>query len=311
MYKIGTKTAYTATIVGELTTPSAHPITINKGWNWIGFPCNRNVSVTAAMSGFSPKNQDVIKGRNGYATCYSFGNYNYWYGTLNTLEPGQGYMYNSRNNTPKTLVFQTGREDATNANITSENNFFQPSEDYADNMALTAVVEMDGRELRSNDYELAAFVGDECRGSVKLMYVEPIDRYVAFLTVFGEQEEELRFRLTDGVASGLSTDRLAYIVDDIVGELDNPVVLHFGPIDVEENASANVRIYPNPSEGIFNIEGQNIRKVEVFNALGQSVYAKDTESGLMMIDLTNRAAGIYLVRIVTDDGIVNQQIMKK
>ena len=307
MYKIATKVACTAMIEGNVTTPSRHPITINKGWNSIGFPCSQSVSVNVALSGFTPKNNDMIKGINSYAT-FSNGT---WSGTLNSLEPGQGYMYGSKNRTPKTLVFQTGRGEDAIANITPENNFFQPSEDYADNMTLTAVVELDGVELRSDDYELAAFVGDECRGSVKLMYVESIDRYITFLTIFGDQEEDLHFRLTDGIATSLSTDRLAYANDDILGSLDNPVVLHFGPMDVEENAMADVKVYPNPSEGIFNIEGQNIRKVEVFNALGQPVYAKDSENGLMMIDLMNHAAGIYLVRVVTDNGIVNHQVMKR
>jgi PKD repeat protein len=307
MYKIGTKTACNATVVGFVTTPSEHPITINRGWNWIGFPCSQSVSVDVAMSGFTPRNNDVIKGIHSYAT-YSNGT---WSGTLNTLEPGQGYMYGTKNNTPKTLVFQTGRGDVANPNITPENNYFQPVADYADNMTLTAVVEIEGKELRSEDYELAAFVGDECRGSVKLMYVEPVDRYIAFLTVFGDEEENLSFRLTDGVASGISTDLLTYAVDGIVGELDNPVVLHFGPIDVEENASVNVRIYPNPSEGIFNIEGSNIKRVEVFNALGQPVCTMETDSSLLKLDLTSHASGIYLIRVITSDGIKSHQVMKR
>ena len=305
MYKIGTKTACSATIEGEATDPSNHPITINRGWNSIGFPCDHSVSVNVAMSGFTPKNNDIIKGINSYAT-YSNGT---WSGTLNTLEPGQGYMYGSKSNTPKILVFQPGRGEATYANITPENNYYQPADDYADNMTVVAVVELNGEELRSADYELAAFVGDECRGSVRVMYVASIDRYVAFLTVFGEQEEGLHFRLTDGFASSLSVDRLAYTVDDIVGTLDNPVVLHFGPMDVEENASADVKIYPNPSEGIFNIEGQNIRKVEVFNAFGQAVYAKDTEDGLMTIDLTNCATGVYTLRLIKGDKTMVRKIV--
>ena len=312
MYKIRTSAACNATIVGYATMPSNHPISINNGWNWIGFPCGQNVSVDVAMSGFMPENNDIIKGRNGYTTYYSDGNYNMWYGTLSTFEPGTGYMYRSNSSTQKTLVFQTGRGDAANANITPENNVFRPAEeDYADNMTLTAVVELGGEELRSEGYELAAFVGEECRGSVRLMYIEPIDRYIAFLTIFGEQEEDLHFRLTDGAVSNLSTDRLAYVADGIVGSLDNPFVVHFETMDVNESASKDVKVYPNPSEGIFNIEGQNIRKVEVFNAFGQPVYSEETESGFMKLDLTNRAAGIYLIRIVTNGGILNHQIIKK
>ena len=312
MYKIRTNAECNAIVEGWLANPADHPITINNGWNWIGFPCNQNVGVDEAMSGFTPENNDIIKSRNGYSTYYSDGNYNMWYGTLNTLESGKGYMYRSNSATQKTLVFATGRGDGYEDNITPESNTFRPADgDFADNMTLTAVVEMDGEELRSEDYELAAFVGNECRGSVRLMYVEPVDRYIAFLTIFGEQDEELYFQLTDGVAGSLASDQMAFAADGIVGTLDNPFVMHFGTLDVDESALANVKVYPNPSEGIFNIEGQNIRKVEVFNAFGQSVYSEETRNGFMKLDLTNRAAGIYLIRIVTNEGIMNHQIIKK
>ena len=312
MYKIHTNAACDAIIVGDVALPSDHPIEINNGWNWVGFPCSQSVSVDVAMSGFSPENNDIIKGRNGFTTYYSDGNYTMWFGTLNIFEPGQGYMYRSNSITQKSLVFETSRGEGYNDNITPENNVFRPADgSFADNMTFTAVVELDGIELRSEDYELAAFVGDECRGSVKLMYVEPFNRYIAFLTIFGEQEEDLHFQLTDGVAMSFSTDQLSYVVDGIMGTLDNPIVLHFGTMDVDENALVNVRVYPNPSEGIFNIEGKNIRKVEVFNMFGQPIYSEGTGNGFLKLDLTSRAAGIYLIRIVTDNGIWNNQIIKR
>ncbi len=77
-----------------------------------------------------------------------------------------------------------------------ENNFFKPSVgNFADNMVVMAVLDMNGEELRGEHYELAAFAGDECRGSVKLLYVDVIDRYVAFLMVFGEQDDLLTIDL--------------------------------------------------------------------------------------------------------------------
>jgi hypothetical protein len=82
-------------------------------------------------------------------------------------------------------------------------------------------------------------------------------------------------------------------------------------LEIDENNFENVKVYPNPSDGIFNIEGQNIRKIEVFNAFGQPVCSKKTENGFVKIDLTDCAAGIYLIRIVTDDGIWNHQIVRK
>ncbi|MCR5659729.1 MAG: leucine-rich repeat protein [Bacteroidales bacterium] len=312
MYKIRTNAACNATIAGMATMPSSHPISIKNGWNWIGFPCNQNVSVDVAMSGFTPENNDVLKGRNGFTTYYSDDNYSMWYGTLNTLEPGKGYMYRSNSATQKTLVFQSGRGEATTENVTTENNYFQPaSGDFADNMTITAVLELDGEELHSEDYELAAFVGDECRGSVKLLYVEPVNRYVAFLIVFGEPSETLHFRLTDGRQTELSVDEVTFVADGMVGTLAEPMTLHFGMTQVNENELPDVMVYPNPSQGVFNIQGQGIRKVEVFNAFGQVVVSEETSNDNMQVDLSRYANGYYMLRVITDNGIRNSQLIKK
>lgn len=312
MYKIRTNAACNASIVGALSVPANHPITIKNGWNWIGFPCNQNMNVDVALSGFTPENNDVIKGRNGFTTYYSDENYSMWYGTLNTLEPGKGYMYRSNSTTQKTLVFQTGRGETTMENVTTENNIFQPTDgDFADNMTITAVLELDDEELRSEDYELAAFVGDECRGSVRLMYVEPVNHYIAFLTVFGEPSETLYFRLTDGTQTELSMDEITFAADGMEGTLSEPMTLRFGTTKLDENELSKVLVYPNPSNGVFNIQGQGIRKIEVFNAFGQAVVSEETSNDHLQIDLRRYADGCYMLRIVTDNGISNRQLIKK
>ena len=312
MYKIRTNASCNATVIGMATTPSDHPINITNGWNWIGFPCNQNVNVDAAMSGFTPENNDVIKGRNGFTTYYSDGNNTMWFGTLNVLESGKGYLYQSNSSDSKTLVFQTGRGEATGENVTTEHNNFQPAdEDFADNMTITAVLELDGEELRSNEYELAAFVGNECRGSVKLMYVEPINRFIAFLTVFGESSEKLHFRLTDGTQTIISTDEVTFAVDGMIGSLAEPKTLHFGNTQVGENELSKVMVYPNPSKNVFNIQGLGIRKIEVFNVFGQAIISEETSNDDVQIDLSRYADGCYMLRVVTDNGITNSQLIKQ
>ena len=312
MYKIRTNAACNAVMVGHAALPANHPININGGWNWIGFPCNQSVSVNDAMSGFTPVANDVIKGRNGSTTYVSYGSTSLWYGTLNTLEPGQGYMYKSNSNTSKTLVFQTGRGEETLTDVTEENSFFTPNtDDFSDNMLVTAVIDLDGQELRSEDYEVAAYVGNECRGSVGLMYVEPFDRYVAFLLVFGEAEEEIHFVLTDGNNVAWSDGLLTYTADGMEGTVTEPVTLHFGTLGLNDNEHDFVNIFPNPSNGIFNIEGNELRKIEVVNAFGQTVLLREVENNIVQIDLSGKAAGVYLLRVITNNGITTKQIVKE
>jgi len=313
MYKILTNYDCEAYMYGYVANPADHPITIENGWNWIGFPCAQAVNLEDAMADFAPENNDIIKGKEGFATYYSEGDTSIWYGSLNSLEPGQGYMYQSHGTEPKTLTFQMGRGDAVLANITPEGNVFRPrGERYADNMTVTAIVELDGTELRSDDYELAAFAGDECRGSVKLMYVAPIDRYVAFLTVFGEGEETLRFRLTNGMETVFSDNELSFVSDGVMGSLAQPYVVQFGNLTgIGDSTTASVKVYPNPSNGTYYIEGQGINRIEVYDGLGQLIQSEENCNDFMQIDLRNHADGVYVLRVIANDGVTNNRIIKQ
>lgn len=310
MYMIRTDAACQATVTGQAASPANHSVTLNPGWNWIGFMGQQPVSVGAAMSGVTPEGNDVVKGRNSYATYYA-GDGN-WYGTLNTLEPGQGYMYQSNSNAAQTLTYNTGRAGDTGVNLTPEHNVFRPAADnHAHNMTVTAVVEADGAELRSGLYELAAFVGDDCRGSVKLIHVEALDRYVAFLTVFGEPDEPLAFRLTDGTATALAAETMAFSIDGTRGSLTNPCVLRFGSLSVEDMSLPQVSVYPNPSDGVFCVEGRDIERVEAYNTLGQLVLRQETHADRLKVDLSSRAHGVYTLRVVTTQGVSLHTVITK
>ena len=313
MYKVRTSAQLTSEFSGTSAVPSDHPITINNNWNWIGFPCNHEVSVEVAMSAFTPNHLDQIKSlNNGYTTYYNTGSVSMWYGTLNTLIPGEGYMYKSTSTESKTLTFQTGRGETVAENITPQGNVFLPEEtSFSDNMTVTAVVDLEGNELRNSEYEVAVFVGNECRGSVKMMYVEPLDRYFAFLLIAGDEEQTMRFVLTDGKETSWSNDYLMYSSDATIGNLAEPTVLHFGPLGVNDNNDQYVNVFPNPTNGIFNIEGNNIRKVEIINAYGQIVYSKEIKAENIQLDLSNYSIGTYMLRVVTDNGISTKQIIKK
>ena len=312
MYKVRTSADCEAVITGLPARLENHPVPIHSGWNWIGFPGDQNVLLRTAMGGFNPEPNDVIKGRNSFATYFCENGYEMWYGTLNTLEPGKGYMYRSFSTTPKTLTFQSSRGETEAENNTDDNKVYRADGGaFADNMTVVAVVELDNMELRSDDYEVAAFVGDECRGSVKLMYVEPIGRYVAFLTVFGEASEMVRFRLTNGLETSLSMDELAFVNDGMAGSLSEPVTLRFGTLGVEQLGSTRVTVSPNPSEGVFRITSEGLQKVEVFNSLGQQVLSEVVFSNGHELDLKSQSSGLYLLRVQTTNGVYSQQIVKQ
>lgn len=76
-------------------------------------------------------------------------------------------------------------------------------------------------------------------------------------------------------------------------------------------------IYPNPSNGNFNIVFENkvsLPKINVYNAFGQVVYSFISINDLSdyQLDLTHLAKGIYSIKITTKDGFTaNQNVIKQ
>ena len=101
MYMIQVSATCTFTLTGVPVDPSDYVITIHQGATWIGFPSGESMTVTTAFAGLNPENGDVVKGKMGNATF----NGTSWIGVLNTLEPGQGYIYMSKATSEKTFTF--------------------------------------------------------------------------------------------------------------------------------------------------------------------------------------------------------------
>ena len=70
---------------------------------------------------------------------------------------------------------------------------------------------------------------------------------------------------------------------------------------VIESTPTNLMVYPNPTDGIFRIEGVIADEVQVYNALGQMV---KTVRGTNEVDLSGLVEGVYLVRIADAEGKV-------
>ena len=69
---------------------------------------------------------------------------------------------------------------------------------------------------------------------------------------------------------------------------------------IEEN-SCNYEIYPNPTDGNIMVSGSNISEVEVYNHCGQKVLSV-SGSDNVNVDMSNLTSGVYMVRIVDNNG---------
>ncbi|MFI5172672.1 MAG: GEVED domain-containing protein [Chitinophagales bacterium] len=79
-----------------------------------------------------------------------------------------------------------------------------------------------------------------------------------------------------------------------------------------------LNIYPNPSNGIFNLEYYNAYNggimMEIFDITGNKIRTEkiDGDNGLIIVDITSMATGIYFVRTTTADGVsFIEEVVKK
>jgi hypothetical protein len=77
--------------------------------------------------------------------------------------------------------------------------------------------------------------------------------------------------------------------------------------DIEENSDESINVYPNPTNGLLNIEGQGTMHITVSNLLGQKLQ-EVTAEGSIVLDLSRFESGMYLVRIETEEGVTMQKI---
>lgn len=73
--------------------------------------------------------------------------------------------------------------------------------------------------------------------------------------------------------------------------------------------SLSQNVYPNPTDGKIMISGQNINQVAVFDAFGKKVFVSDCNADEIQIDLSHCADGLYLLRVVSQNGMETHRVM--
>ena len=68
------------------------------------------------------------------------------------------------------------------------------------------------------------------------------------------------------------------------------------------------KVYPNPTNGIVNIEAEGMQRVTVMNALGQILYDREAETDKTQIEMTRFGVGTYLIRIFTQSATIVKRV---
>ena len=310
MYMIQTSADVELELSGDFIDYEETPIQVNKGWNWISYPVNETVDINEALKNLNASDNDIVKMHGATFATYYGGK---WLANnvVMTLEPGQGYMYYRKASDATSFVYNVPAENNNNKTNVAATDYrwTSASAEYANNMTITAMLSVDG-ELVRGDYEIAALVNGEVRGNARPVYIESLDAYMLFMTVFGDDVEEVTFRYYD-VETGAEFDldnNIIYSTDAIVGSIEEPYMFNLDILNIGETSIDEINVYPNPTTIGREISlDATCDTVEVFNALGVKVAEYHNVDSIDAIE----TAGIYVIRVTIDGNARNCRLVVK
>ncbi len=270
------------TFIGTPVDLTTYQDTISPNWTWIGYPASFTMSITDAFASINPQHGDIVKSKSSFATYSGYE----WIGTLTTLVPGQGYLYYSMDKQQKILQFpaQTLTHHMPQRKAAPLSSTFTPVDhsQYPSNMTVIAKV-YDGNNLQFNA-EVAAFVGEECRG----VATSDENGFVC-LTIAGEGAgDKIVFRVLVDNEIYTIKQTITYEDDAIVGSISQPYVIQLdATTEVENTTISSAHIYAY--DGILYVEGAT-EDYKVYDVLGRLMY----QGRAPQLRLSN---GVYLVQL--------------
>jgi hypothetical protein len=94
---------------------------------------------------------------------------------------------------------------------------------------------------------------------------------------------------------------------------DTSACVNISTVGIKDASKSNtVNIYPNPSNGIYNMTGLIINsKITVYDAIGQIVYTSTTTESKETIDISNLPNGVYMIQLNSENGTTTKKVIKK
>lgn len=271
MYKVKVKEGNGGlfTFVGK--PAQSEVITLNTNWSWISYPMTTMMSLNEALVGANPEEGDIVKSQ----TQFSIYDNGAWLGSLAALVPGEGYLYNSHDNTTKTFTYPVpsassarvanrGTADETSVRIADRD--MKVADDlqlsrYENNMSVMAVVK-NGDEIVTDAVVRVYATDGTCCGHTDACVADTLH----FITVGCDKSGE-KLRITVQQLGSeeeiLLAQPMTFGVNDVKGSVVNPLVLQL-----------------NDATGITDIITDKDDITPVYDVAGRRVNAKTSKEGI-------------------------------
>ena len=313
---------------GRPSDPANTPVDVDAGWNWIGYPAQRSVLLTDALSTLNIQDLDYIKDQVNSSTYYDgYG----WFGDLVSIVPFEGYML--RVAEQGTIIYPDPGEELpvlkpeiiTRSDPNNQLFRFDP-QSFEFNGSVTAEVFINEKNSGADENILYAFISSQCCGKAQGKLFPPTKKYVYNLMMHSNMEsgEEITFRFFDKEENQWYKfeEKLKFNSDMVEADAINPFVLKYGStMDTGwmTDKEFSFEVYPNPFNGILNISFNNQKNqrinISVYDGFGRKVGVVDEkffQPGNHNIewDSNKLPNGVYFVRVQTYSFVSNQKVVK-
>jgi hypothetical protein len=83
---------------------------------------------------------------------------------------------------------------------------------------------------------------------------------------------------------------------------------------IDSGEKEAIAVYPNPNNGLFTlkVDSKNAKNIYVYDMLGKIVYEKiATTDEQFNIDITKNPKGLYVIRVMDEDGVKTVKVINK
>ena len=252
-YAIKVKEDCTFPIGGTVVKDAeARTVTVQQGWNGIGYTPVTNLTVETALSDYydHAEQGDVIKSHTEFAYFTKSGNVGRWRGSLQYMKPGEGYMLLRKDTQEVKFTYPfyeidsnifsnttSGAKGATAITGTSTSTgtltgTVTGSMVMQSRSTMCASAAVTGISLEHGD-RLTAYSGGELVGSEEFRidnedFTTADGKPLFFLTIGGESKASIWFAIERGGEIVASTgNEITFHADDVLGTPDEPYVINF------------------------------------------------------------------------------------
>lgn len=301
-YKVSASADNVSSTIKGISIDPYMPVAIDKGWNWMGFPLDHgSLALSDVFAGLNVEPGDMIVGRDGFSQVDSTGQ---WRGVLKIIEPGAGYMYLSGSD--KEFVYGPRRSEEEVEGIPGDgeavNEWKVDSRKYPSIMPVICRVRRDGTIVPCDEYGIAAFCGEECRG------IGVVVEDWIMISVFGNAGDEIGFRIySEASDTDMRLKQSFIFTEDAVGSLASPFVFDYNSTSLGDMVDDTLTITVEDGILIFNDAMRQASLAEVYDLTGRRLASKDV-TGMGRVSLGRLVSGVYVVMLHTSTGCVSRKI---